>query len=528
MNMHTSLKTWLFYLAAFLLSLLFAGSVMANDYCEIKRLKPFLSQNIALEPKIRSTLKLEKGENIFSLSCSLTQSGVLTFQRSGVESFSWLQNDVKTDPLPSGDIAFSLPQGELSAVIKITSKLNYTPRFTWYSKDDYLIKAQKHNLIMGIFYGLGVTLFGLSLAIGWKLKGHHLKRYSFYIFSLTSFFIFQEGQLFLFFGQDYHTFISALYLLAIGLTVFSATWFMSFFLNIQNDFPRINQLLVFTSLTVLILALLKISIEHASFWSVSGLIMGYGTLTIVAGLFVLAITQAYRGIPEAGLLAFALSLILVTMVFRIVLLNHSPFIQRYGFIIAFSLEAIILAVALSRRISRIASAKDKAEKDATVDPLCVIANRRGLANKLQSICMNHPEVATLYAVFYIDVDNFKCINDEHGHAIGDVALRCVSECLVNNMRAEDIFGRIGGDEFIAIAKFDNKNEILAKHCMLQNAFSSIPFTVGGVRQQLAASVGCAIFDKLPTSLEHIISASDSSMYIEKNRRKNQELETKEP
>lgn len=514
-------KAWLFYSVACLFVLSFATSVLAVDRCEMIRLAPVISEKVLLEPSVRSSLTLVKGENVFSLSCVLTQSGVLTFQRPGVDAFSWQQDDKEKLPIPSGEIAFSLEHGEFTAVINITSKLNYVPRFTWYTKDDYLIKTQKHNLVMGIFYGLGTVLFLLSLAVGWKVKGHHLRRYSFYIFSLTSFFILQEGQLFLFLEPSYHAVMTALYLLAIGLTVFSATWFMSFFLNIQNDFPRTNQFLLFIALSVLTLAVLRIQVEHDVFWSISGLIMGYGTLTIVAGLFVLAITQAYRGIPEAGLVAFALSLIFVTMVFRIVLLNHNPFIQRYGFIIAFSLEAIVLAIALSRRISRIDSAKDKAERDATLDPLCLIANRRGLTNKLQYLRSEQVEAPMFYAAFYIDIDNFKQINDEHGHAVGDIALRSVSDCLVNNMRAEDIVGRVGGDEFIVIAKFEHNSEILAKHNTLKNALAAIPFTVDGVKQHLTASVGCAMFEQLPAGLEPLISASDSAMYTEKNRRKNQ-------
>ena len=519
MNKVRLLDASLLYRSVMFLVILFTGNALASERCEIKRLEPVVSDTLLLEPSVRSSLTLVKGVNIFSLSCLLNQSGVLTFQRPGVESFRWLQDGLEKHPIPSGDIAFSLRQGEFTALIEISSKLNYTPRFTWYTNDEYLNKMQRHHLVIGVSYGLGITLFLLSLTIGWRVKGHHLKRYSFYIFSLTSFFLLQEGQLFLFFEPDYQAIFSKLYLLAIGLTVFSATWFISFFLNIHNDFPRINKFLLFTAITVLALSVLRTSIELELFWSVSGLIMGYGTLVIVAALFMLAIIQAYRSTLEAGLVACALSLILISMIYRIVLLNHNPFIQRYGFIIAFSLEAMILAVALSRRISRIAKAKDKAENDASVDQLCGIANRRGLANKLQHIRNQHHDDKMLYAAFYIDVDDFKMINDEHGHAAGDVALRRVSDCLVNNMRAEDITSRVGGDEFIAIAKFGHKNEIFAKHYALKHAFASIPFQIDGIKQNLAASVGCTIFEELPTSLDHLIAASDSSMYIEKNRRK---------
>ena len=81
----------------------------------------------------------------------------------------------------------------------------------------------------------------------------------------------------------------------------------------------------------------------------------------------------------------ALSIVLFSMVFRIVLLDSIPFVQRYGFIIAFAVESFMLAIAVSRRIGRIAVAKERAENDANMDILCNILNRRGFTLKAQQL-----------------------------------------------------------------------------------------------------------------------------------------------
>ncbi|MEI8617207.1 hypothetical protein P4S63_06920 [Pseudoalteromonas sp. B193] len=66
--------------------------------------------------------------------------------------------------------------------------------------------------------------------------------------------------------------------------------------------------------------------------------MAYGSLIIVTVIFVLAAQQARKGIREATLVFVALSLVLVSMIFRVLLINQSPFMQRYGFILAFAVS----------------------------------------------------------------------------------------------------------------------------------------------------------------------------------------------
>lgn len=497
-----------------------SSTVLAKDKCEITRIAPAKAEIWRLELGEKSLVPLRKGINVLSISCSLAEGGVLTFQRPGLETYKWIQNGVEKRPIPAGQIAYALDQGTFTALITIGSKLQYIPRFKLYSKEDFLISSQKHNLIMGMFYGMGVTLVLLSFSVGWKIRGNAFKLYGAYILCLTSFFLLQEGQLFIFFGEGASDVLNIAYLLSIGLVVVSATWFLLSFLYINKDFPRLNMAISAVSLLVLWMTILRTVFSYEVFLSISGIVMGYGTLTIIFALFSLSIIQACRGVREAGLVCIALSFILLSMIFRIVLLNYSPFMQRYGFILAFSVEAILLAIALSRRISRISIAKDKAEKDATVDPLCGIANRRGFTNKLSELIETNSDNTMLFAAFYIDIDDFKMVNDNFGHRAGDIALQRIADCLVKNMRTEDAVGRLGGDEFIAVASFKNNAEASKKHAELKQAFEAISFTSGDVKLTLTASVGCAFFEQLPMNLEEIIAASDSSMYAEKGKKKN--------
>lgn len=497
----------------------FSANAFAATYCQLARVQATTAESWELSRGKNSLIPLHQGRNVFTIKCDLTQDGVLTFQRPGLISHHLDISGEHRSPIPTGQIAYVLPMGQFEGVLTLEAEVNYTPRFRWHHQQDFVTASQQHNLIMGGFYGLGFTLVLLSLLIGWKIKAPTLRWYGFYILSLTLFLLLQEGQLFIFFSNEIAQIHKFAYLLSIGFTVLSASWFFSNFLYLKQDFPYVNRTILVLSSLVFVCALLRALFAEnlPLFWI--GAIMGYGTLLIVAAIFIVSLVQAYRGAREAGLICIALSIVLLSLLFRIVFLNYNPFMQRYGFILALAIESIILALALAQRVSRITHEKDIAEQAANFDPLCGIANRRGLNSRLAKLAESDPEDQMLYAAFYIDADDFKSINDNYGHNVGDLALQNIAACLAKNMRQHDVYGRLGGDEFIAIASFRSVDEVHKKHTELKLTMSRVTFKLGNIERTVTASVGCAIFEALPANLDEIISASDRSMYIEKNSRK---------
>ncbi|MBA3988832.1 MAG: diguanylate cyclase [Idiomarina sp.] len=513
------LLAWL--TSSWLLILISVSPAKASaDYCDITRTDPSTEYTWPLSAQQQSPAFMHKGDNQYLLTCELEHSAVFTFQRSGVESYAWFQDGIEQAPLPAGEIAYALPRGQVQAQIYIRSHVDYTPKFRWYPTSDYIALSQRHSLLMGIFYGLGLALVLLSIVIGWRMKGHAIKPYGFYIACLTLFFLHQEGQLYLFFGIAAVPLLNTTYLLTVGLTVFSATWFLSIFLHLKRDFARLNRTLMLLATSVLGAAVARAFADPFVFellWQIVGIFMGYATLIIILTLFVLACIQAYRKVPEAGLVCIALSVIFVSMFFRIVLLNYSPFMQRYGFVLAFAIEAFLLAIALSRRVNRIAIARDQAEKDANIDPLCNIANRRGVSHALSRFASKANSDTCHYAAFYIDVDKFKVVNDTFGHATGDAALKRIATTVQGRMRSEDIVGRVGGDEFIAIACFQQASDVELKYRELQQALANVSISTPRGLYPLSATVGCARFAQLPGTLDQLLAASDNAMYREKTR-----------
>src|SRR5262245_6517532 len=87
------------------------------------------------------------------------------------------------------------------------------------------------------------------------------------------------------------------------------------------------------------------------------------------------------------------------------------------------------------------------EARADVDPLLDILNRRGFERELKRALAHSKRYGTPAAVMFVDLDNFKSVNDRHGHGTGDSLLKAVTREITRHVRASDVGGRLGGDEF---------------------------------------------------------------------------------
>ncbi|MEI8641460.1 7TM diverse intracellular signaling domain-containing protein [Pseudoalteromonas sp. Hal099] len=166
--------------------------------------------------------------------------------------------------------------------------------------------------------------------MGHRLNESVFKLYSIYIFCIGSFILLQEGQLYLFVTQHVSGVIFNLYILSIGLTVLSATWFMLALLETNKRWPKLTKLLKTLACTVMLCAVLKMLVTDLLFWTIAGHIMAYSSLFIVAVIFTLAAMQALKGVREATLVFVALSFVLVSMILGCCLLTKARLCSVMG------------------------------------------------------------------------------------------------------------------------------------------------------------------------------------------------------
>ena len=148
------------------------------------------------------------------------------------------------------------------------------------------------------------------------------------------------------------------------------------------------------------------------------------------------------------------------------------------------------------------------EACAERDPLTGILNRRGFERELKRIIADLDRYRTRAALIYLDLDDFKSVNDRNGHAAGDAVLRQVATTLRRNVRASDSVARLGGDEFAVLLRNMTERGAIARAAALE----------GAIAATMPVSTGVAML--LPGEKAAVaLTGADALMYMLKRERR---------
>lgn len=178
-----------------------------------------------------------------------------------------------------------------------------------------------------------------------------------------------------------------------------------------------------------------------------------------------------------------------------------------------------LVVELGPRLAA-ARAVQEAERRATSDPLTGLCNRREfdrVVDKFRAETERSPEPATL---IYVDLDRFKTLNDTHGHAAGDAALRHVATVLQAQLRDGDLVARVGGEEFAVWLPRTPLSEGLEIAERIRRAVEGSPWQWNGVAYRVTASCGVAAYPETVGSVHNLRSTADAALYRAKQGGRN--------
>ena len=154
------------------------------------------------------------------------------------------------------------------------------------------------------------------------------------------------------------------------------------------------------------------------------------------------------------------------------------------------------------------------EQLADRDPLAPVLNRRAFMRELTRMIAFAQRYGVLGSVVYLDINGMKRINDRHGHGAGDAALRHVAKVLLRDVRASDIVGRLGGDEFGVILTQASGPAAAAKAAALAKAIEGAPMTWQDTTLELRVSYGAYTFAG-GEGVDEALSAADRAMYAHK-------------
>jgi diguanylate cyclase len=486
----------------------------------------FLVDNLILtelspEKSEKVNMRLPLGKSVARLNCSLSQQAVFSFGRREIVNYTWDDHGGLISQIRASNPSFVLPVGEFSVDFEIVSHHENLQQFVWQGFASYVNQSLTRNITMGAFYGLCLTLILYVFFMGRTLGDKRFELYSLYVFCAATFFLLQEGQLNIFLPQHSFLLSHQFYLIFAGLTVFTATIFIVRLTDLDLAWPRVSRYVLYWGATLVLLISISIGFfEHNALSALLGNVMGYLTLIIMLIILVLAIVQSYRGVRMAWLVLFSLFVMAVAMVFRIVFPEQSPYLNHYALIIAFAFEAFIFAVAVSSRIKDLKLDKIRAQIDANTDVLCDVLNRRGWEQKAQELLLYQEHNNGVLSLLYIDINDFKLINDNHGHDCGDQVLRIIAEIVKNQIRTKDLIGRVGGDEFVALGHFGNQHEANQFASRLKDALRGLSIQIEGLDNiKVSASVGHVVFESAPVSVTTMLKSADKSMYKAKKNYK---------
>ncbi len=169
-----------------------------------------------------------------------------------------------------------------------------------------------------------------------------------------------------------------------------------------------------------------------------------------------------------------------------------------------------LATALARL-----RGEERVRHDAVHDPLTGLANRTLLHDRLEHALARSEREGVGTGVLFIDLDNFKQVNDQYGHATGDEVLAELGKRLRGAVRPADTVARVGGDEFVVVCEEVDDESAVALGERLQQAIS-LPLTVNGINHWLSASIGVALGH---ADTDALLANADTAVYRAKATRR---------
>jgi diguanylate cyclase (GGDEF)-like protein len=145
------------------------------------------------------------------------------------------------------------------------------------------------------------------------------------------------------------------------------------------------------------------------------------------------------------------------------------------------------------------------------DPLTNLYNRRHFLDLAEVEFLRSQRSGSIFSLLLMDIDQFKLVNDTHGHLTGDAVIRMVSALVLGSMRATDTVARFGGEEFIALLPDTRVAQALQLADRIRGSVASSPLHIAGKTIAVTLSIGCAQIDGDRTLIQ-CMERADKALY----------------
>jgi diguanylate cyclase (GGDEF)-like protein len=191
-------------------------------------------------------------------------------------------------------------------------------------------------------------------------------------------------------------------------------------------------------------------------------------------------------------------------------------------LIVMTFEALLFTISIAFIL--LAMAKERSEYRlrtvAMVDSLTGIANRRAFLQDGAELAKRHASNPCPAAILLIDLDHFKSINDRFGHAVGDRVLQIFARTAQENVKAPDLIGRLGGEEFAVVLYDVGQERAAARAELIRTAFAEAADEVDGYPVAATLSIGMVFYRGPELDLPELLIQADEALYDAKERGRN--------
>mgnify|MGYP001384899834 FL=1 len=208
--------------------------------------------------------------------------------------------------------------------------------------------------------------------------------------------------------------------------------------------------------------------------------------------------------------------IICFVLFRIAFDNESIELIKYLGLL-FSVVGLIYTLRTSQNNTKLI---DVLKDEAMHDGMTGLLNHKFFEKRLDEEIERSNRYNETMTLLFLDLDNFKRINDTHGHQYGDYVLKITASIIQDNVRNIDIVSRYGGEEFSVVLVNANKKVSLKTAERIRKEIENFKFNQNNIKERLTISIGMGEFPSDANNKEDIIKYSDSKMYIAKKDGKN--------
>jgi diguanylate cyclase (GGDEF)-like protein len=419
-------------------------------------------------------------------------------------------------------VALQLPPGDSELLVRVRSQSTLALPMTLRTPESFVAAESGSQLVLGMVLGLALCMLLYSLTHWVSLRDRVFVDYALMLLGNAVFFIsyFGIGAQYLWGAYPWLSMWASP--IAILVSVAGGTSFMRIALAVGEFSRRTEQAL--QAIGVAALVAICVGVTGAlSYPAVQTLatLLGVAAMAIAVPV---AYRRARRGERVAAFMLFGWAFYCAGAFSIAALLRgwvEPTLLALYLFPLSTMVEMCAWMAVLGLRVQtihrnadRVRLEGDALRKLAQTDALTGLPNRRGLHERLAAAL---PQAAPgrLLAVYLLDLDGFKPVNDRHGHDVGDALLVAVGQRLQAQLRTADVVARLGGDEFVVLAAGLPDETVARQLGQKMLASFNEPFMALGQRCDVGLTIGYALGPLDGHSADDLIKRADAAMYAGK-------------